>query len=258
MRSLKNILLLICLTVNFNGHAQIDLPSDKSNFYWDVNNNLSKNVYEVIDLNMSIKYFDKYGMTKDVELKIYDWKQEEISRLRLDKAFGLNYYTIDLEGISSGWKLDQLYLCEIHDEKQRKYEWPMKLVKNTDQNFLQVNIIVNPIRLECGVASGNQVEFYSEIGNGKAPYVLQWYVMNNNKSEFLYQPKEEIVQHNNETSIIQVEQQPDYYVMLFVKDACGNIQQKMVHLICEEGKKIINSLFVEPIQLIPADQKSNK
>jgi hypothetical protein len=107
------------------------------------------------------------------------------------------------------------------------------------------------------VASGNQVEFYSEIGNGKAPYVLQWYVMNNNKSEFLYQPKEEIVQHSSETSIIQVEQQPDYYVMLFVKDACGNIQQKMVHLICEEGKKVINSLFVEPIHLIPADQKSN-
>jgi hypothetical protein len=46
--------------------------------------------------------------------------------------------------------------------------------------------------------------------------------------------------------------------MLFVKDACENIQQKMVHLVCEEGKKKINSLFVEPIQLIPADQKSNK
>lgn len=254
MRLFQLMISLIC----FNGYSQIDLPSHKTSFYWDVNNSPFKDVYEVSDLHMSIKYFDKYGLTKDMELKIYNWKREQIAHLNLDKTFGLNYYTISLEDISESWESDQLYLCEIYDEGKNRFEWQMKLLKQSDQNLLQVDIIVNPIHLECASLSESGVEFYGDIRNGKAPYLLRWYVMNNNKSEFLYQPTEEILQHVNETSFIRVDQQPDFYVMLYAKDACGNIGQKMVHLICEEGKKKINSLFVEPIQLPVSKSVNNK
>lgn len=256
MGHFRKVLVILCLTVT-SGYSQIDLPSDKTIFYWDVNAS-AQAIQEINDLNMGIKYFDKYGRAKNIELKIYDWKHAEVVRLQLDKMYGLNYYTVDLNNFSNNWNPDELYLCEMHDENQRKYEWPMKLLRKSDKNLLAINILVNPLILTCDDLSENLVEFYGEVENGKAPYNLQWYVMNSKRSEFLYQPKEETVQHGDQTSMIQVDQQPDYYVLLFVKDACGNMQQKMVNLICEEGKKRINSLFVEPMQLPQALGKGNK
>ena len=56
MDRLSKVPFIICLMLSFNAHAQMNLPSGESGFYWDVNNSPSEDIYEIVDKNISIKY----------------------------------------------------------------------------------------------------------------------------------------------------------------------------------------------------------
>jgi hypothetical protein len=204
-------------------------------------------VYEIQDETLSLQYNDAYGKWKDIPLKIYNWKREPVTTLSLDKAYGLNSFVIDLKSVHDSWELNTIYTCELTDETGRRYSLPIRLTMPPKPKDPEVNILVNPLNIECNGLSEDVVEFYGEIKGGKAPYTVTWFILNNARTDFLYQPREQILSAAGKTSVITVDQNPDYYVVLFVKDACGGFQQKVVNLVCEERRKKINTIFAEEL-----------
>ncbi len=223
------------------------IAQEKTPYYISLNAATASRTHEIADEQLNLQYYDAYGSWKEVDLKIYDWKRTVVATLTLDKAHGLNNFTIMLDEIYSEWELNKIYVAELKDETGKKYELPIKLIPPIQKDIPEVDIIVNPKQLECNDVSFSLVDFYGQIKGGKAPYTISWYVLNDARNAFLYQPKEEVINTEGKTPYISVDTAPDYYVALFVKDACGNVVKKLVNLVCEDNVKKINTLFFEDL-----------
>lgn len=226
----------------------------KTLYYLDMNKASKETVHTIHDELLAIQYYDSYGQEKELPLKIYNWKREQVATYSLSKEFGLNNFSISLGAAYNAWQEGELYTCEMADESGHRYELILRklTLKNEPP---KVNLLVNPVHLQCKEVAGNLVEFYGEISGGKTPYQVSWYVLNNERTDFLYQPREEVITVPGNTMVIRVDKNPDYYVMLHVRDACGNEQKQMVHLVCQGKKKKINTLFVEPLKELPNKTK---
>jgi hypothetical protein len=219
----------------------------KNPYYISIDHALPNNVVDIQDHLLSFSYNDRYGHWKMLNLKIINWKQEQVASLALDKSYGENYYNINLQDIASTWEIDKIYLCKFSDEAGHKYTLPIRPVPPPEKPGPVVDIVVNPILLQCDDLSTSLVEFVGSIKGGKAPFTVNWLVVDGSREHLLYQPHETVIQEDGLTPVITVDKRPDYHVVLQVKDACGNIEKKEVHLMCEEKDKKVNTLFVEPI-----------
>lgn len=248
-------LLLVAASCTTWAQEKGDNPGVKTLYYLDMNKASKETVNTIHDELLAIQYYDSYGQEKEIPLKIYNWKREQVTTYSLSKAFGLNHFSINLGTAYDAWKEGEIYTCEMADESGHRYE--LILRKQTLKHEPpKVKLLVNAVHLQCKALTGNLVEFYGEISGGKTPYQVRWYVLNNEQTDFLYQPREEVVTVPGNTLVIRVEKNPDYYVMLLVRDACGNEQKQMVHLVCQGKKKKINTLFVEPLQALPNKTKT--
>jgi hypothetical protein len=222
----------------------------KSAYYLDISKGNGMVVHEIHTEALNIQYHDFYGKQSEVPLRLFNSKQEEVAKFLLSKQYGLNHFKIALGALYSAWSNDEIYRCQLIDERGHKHE--LLLRKGVlDAEEVVVNISVNPITLTCEETIGNLVDFYGSITGGKAPYVVRWYVLNNNRTEFLFQPREQVIDRPGNTMTTRIDKNPDYYVMMFVKDACGKEDQQMVHFVCDESKKKINTIFVEPLKNTP-------
>jgi hypothetical protein len=218
-------------------------------YYIDINQSEKSDVYEIQDGFLSLQYHDNVGRQKQIDLKIYNWKLELVATFNLDKSYGLNNYNIDLKDVAP--LEDGLnYLCMLTDESGTKHEWNIRETP-VNKSELQVGIFVNPLSVECSGAEGNLIEYYGQITQGRGPYAVRWYVLNEARTDFLYQPKEDQLKDPGKTSVVEVDQAPSYYVVMDVTDACGATGRKMIFMTCEENKNTINTVFVEPLQLPP-------
>jgi hypothetical protein len=233
--------LILCSFYFFNASAQNTEPTP---YYLNINQ-AGQTVHKIKGNVISLQYHDKYGEWREMPLSIYNWKRERIAQMNLSKSFGVNNFVINLFELGNNWELNKVYLLELLNE-HTKITTRIQLVPLPD-NGPEVNISVNPIQFQCDLLSPKLLDFYGEIRGGKAPYEVQWFVLNNQRNDFLYQPTREVVQSADKTMVISVDKTPDYYVIFFVIDACGNKEKKTVHVVCEDGKKTINTLFVEPI-----------
>lgn len=250
----KILAFLYCVVVPTCSVAQ---QKDHTPYYISINAADSKHVHKITDNVLSVQYFDGHGKWKSIPLHVYDWKRSLVTTINMDKALGLNSFVINLKDIYGGWEQEKLYMFELNDEVGRRYELPVMLVAPPEKAEPFVNIIVNPVHMECGELSQNVVEFYGEIKDGKAPYTVNWFVLNEPRTDFLYQPREKILAKSGKTMMITVDKDPEYSVMLHVKDACGNTQWQTVNLTCEKDRKKINTIFVEEKSL-PRNNTSNK
>jgi hypothetical protein len=247
MRNYKITLWLLATAISglsMPGYAQVE----KSFSYYVNLNTMEPNVpHPIMDMTLNFMYTDAFGKTKETLLRIFDWKHEQVASLRLDKGAGLNSYALKLEDIYSGWKFNDLYTAELKDDEGRLYSLPFKLLEPPDNIGPNVDISVNPVQVSCNGIGSSVVEFYGNITSGRAPFYTQWFVLNDHRTDFLYQPKEEIIQSVGKTSQIKVDKSPEYFVVFYVKDACGNEQKRMVKLVCDQTKKKINTIFVEQL-----------
>lgn len=246
----KKIMIQVCVLLSgmFILTAGMAQEIKKVPYYISLNEANGATMHDISDKTLSLQYYDSYGRLKDIALSIYDWKHALVATISLDKSFGLNSYVIDLDNVYSDWKIRSIYTCELRDENNRKYVLPIRLVAPPETPGPDVSILVNPLEVSCEDVTTNVVEFYGSIDGGKAPYTVQWYILNDSRTQFLYQPREEIITKAGKTPVISVDANPDYYVVMFVKDACGNVQQKVVNLTCEENHKKINSVFIEQLE----------
>jgi hypothetical protein len=239
--SLSTLMLLLC--VLHQGRAQ----EESAPYYVNVNSaNLNK-VHEVQNKTIALQYDDYNGQWKEVPLVIYDWKRTKVAELKLSKVYGLNNFIVNLDEVKASWVLNEVYTFELTTENGRKHDLLVKLIPAPEKIGPEVDIIVNPVQFKCDAISAKLMEFYGDVKGGKAPYTTKWFVLNNQRDDFLYQPREEKITSAGQTMVVRVDKAPDYFVMLYVTDACGNVNKKMVHVVCEEGKKKINTIFMEPL-----------
>lgn len=233
--------------------AQVPSPTlattINNNYYFDLNANEVTRVAEVQKGLLSIKYNDEYGQGKEIALTFYDWRHQELAHVDLTKTFGLNYYNIALNSIYDGWENNLTYSCEARDESGQIHTLLFKTIESVKKKEINLNIYVNPLKVDCEeLSKANVVYYYGQISGGKAPYEVTWFVINKHQTSLLYQPRKENVLKAGHTPTITITDIPDYYVLMNVKDACGNENQQMVQLVCEGEKEKINTLFVQPLQ----------
>jgi hypothetical protein len=219
----------------------------KQPYYIEVNSANKLTPYEIYDGLLHLQYTDEIGAASEIQLEILNWKLERVAVFTMDKSFGLNNYTINLVKRLPKFDDKSQYHCVLKDESGKKYEWDFR-AGTPLKTDLSIDILVSPERVSCKDALGNMVEFAAHITRGKAPYSVRWYVMNNTRTDFLYQPMEDKLPDLVKTSVIQVDKAPEYYVMLDVTDACGTNAKKMVYLECGSRNRKVNTLFVAPLE----------
>lgn len=222
-------------------------PPEKVPYYINLNRVAEGVIHEISDQRLHLEYNDEYGTAKEFIFRIYNWKRAQVAILQMDKSLGLNNYTVNLDDLYSGWEMNKIYMGELKNEAGVVYKLPIRIVSFPKMNGPAVNITVNPLQVGCDNLSQSLVEFYGNIIGGKAPYTVNWYILNAAKTDFLYQPKEEVIALAGKTSMIQVDKNPVYYVVLYVKDACGNEKKQTVSLSCGKSHEKINSVFVEEL-----------
>lgn len=240
-------LLLAALSVLGTGvYAQASMPevSTKPHVYIDVNNATVKDVYDVKDNLMSFQYVDKSGLDKEITLTIYNWKSELVMTYVLDKALGLNQYSISLEDAGIDLGKGEIYRCVLRDAVQNECLWSIHANK-TQVSEIKASIIAKPLDVDCSkMRRESVIEYYSDVKGGSGPYQLNWYVLNESSTKLLYQPREAAADEKS-SSMITVDKPLNYKVMLNVTDGCGNTAQKMISVTCQNNKKKINTIFVE-------------
>lgn len=242
----KILFFIACLSVSAQVPVELNL---KTPYYIAINQSHISQVYEIQDGLLNLQYMDQSGEGKEILLEIHNWKFEPIGRFTLDKTFGLNHYTIDLAKRIGDLDFDRTYFCSLKDESGNRYEWGIRLIAPVKSN-LEIDIFVNPVQVSCTDYSNNLIGFYGDIRKGKAPYSIRWYVLNNTRTDFLFQPKEEQIADAGKTSTIEVDKAPAYYVLLDVTDACGTNTRKMLLVECTSNEKKVNTVFIEPLDYL--------
>lgn len=244
------LMLLSCAVAN--GQDLLDKDGNKVRpYYIDINTAEKTSVMDVRGEFLHLQYYDALGQAPTIPFILYNWKQEVVTQLNIKKEFGLNYFDIKFKDHGFSLVENETYTCRLTDEKGKKYSVYIKYLPALKQ-VITLSIFVKPIYLQCDDPSGsNLAEFYGDIEGGKAPYKLNWYVMNKNRTDFLYQPMQVELDSQGNTSTIQVDKSPEYYVLLYVKDACGNEQTSTVQVVCEGNKKKFNTVFFDMLNNSP-------
>lgn len=235
-RIIMVVLGLLCFFYN--------CPAQEKPYYWDVTGSTISQPVELVSPWLHVQYADVYGHAAFINLALFDWKRLPVAVIRLDKSYGLNNYTIDLRQFVKELSTNAVYMGELVDEAGKKYQLPIKL-SLPEVPPPGIDIIIDPSRVECSGINASLADFYAQISGGRAPYTLEWYVLNSTGTELLYQPREDVMAEPGRSSSITVDAQPEYSVALFVKDACNSMVKKMVTLSCSRNKKKFNTLFVE-------------
>jgi hypothetical protein len=217
--------------------------------YFNINQADASKTFNVYDGDVNLEYLDNVGSAASISLRFYNWKSELQGIYTLDKTLGSNHYSFNLEDIGLEVKDNEVYRCEFTDERKTKYEWNIRCAVKPADNLPSPSISVKPLQVACkdDLEDGNLIEFYGSVTGGRAPFVLQWYTLNEARTEFLHQPNEVQMADAAAVSMIRIDKDPVYNVMLLVTDACGNIGKQMVRVSCNAKKKKINSIFVEPL-----------
>jgi hypothetical protein len=235
---LSAVILILVTTCSF---GQED---NKAKSYLTINDASPAVVHRVSSNELNLEYHDTYGSKPELPLIIKDWKGQTVAAMNLVKSFGLNHFEIDLNTQYSGWEIEKTYIAETRNEGGKVFQLAFYLAEIISGE-VTANIVVNPLEYSCNRLKQSVVEFYGDINGGQAPYTVQWYVLSKDRTEFINQPKKEIITDNDKSTLITVDQKPEYNVVLYVKDACGKEDKKIVNLSCPSKKKKINTFFVE-------------
>ncbi|MEI9921940.1 MAG: hypothetical protein WDO14_24575 [Bacteroidota bacterium] len=216
-------------------------------FYISFDTPLQTSVAEIRGEFLNISYRDAIGESETITLSITDSKRKFVKKLQLVKQFGQNYFNMKLTDYGIDFVEGHSYVCRLTNEKAESRERAIRYVEK-DKKPITASILVDPKYLSCEVTDGsNLIDFYSQISGGTAPYKVNWYIMNANRTQFLYQPTYAVLQSATLSSSVQVDKDPVYFVLLQVTDNCGSEQIASVQIICEQNEKKVNTLFFQKL-----------
>ncbi|MBL3655114.1 hypothetical protein [Fulvivirga sediminis] len=214
-------------------------------YYIDLNNSDPSKVYQIIDGECHIKYFDKEGKDDFLNVTVFNWKHEKVANYSFGKTYGLNHYLVKMDWLVP----NQIYFIEAIAEGGQSFQMVIQGTEKLKLPLPHAEIIVNPLALSCEPEADSSVEYYVDISGGRSPYEAQWYVMDEHMVKLLYQPRKEIINEEGKGMMVVVDKSPSYHVLLKLTDACGNELKRMVSISCGEKDKVFHSIFVEPVAL---------
>lgn len=214
-------------------------------YYIDFSKQYSE-VYEIKGEHISLQY-DTNDDANEWVLELYNWKREKLCNIKLDRQYGLNHYHIALADLGVAWQYDQVYSLETQEASLSKNRVFFKILSPIATKEPVFSIVSNPLELSCVSGSQTTIEYYAQVTKGRSPYELSWYVFNESRTELLFQPAFEALDEAGASSMISIDHALAYYVLLKVKDVCGNEQQQMIFVNCKESDPAVNTLFFEKI-----------
>jgi hypothetical protein len=249
---LQTILLLIAFFLSAFGYALAQ--EKKSLLYVDINSSSSSTVYETWDQRVGIQYTDQMGHSQALPLTIFDGSKKKVAEVTLAKTKGLNHFILNLNELKIASAIGKTYSFRLLAENGKLFEFLVKIVPPSEKQPPVVALSFNPVQLSCAAGSSQLIEFLGDVTSAVLPYKASWYVLNEARSSLLYQPRQETITRQNTISSINVDKTPNYYVTLFVTDACGRTSQKTVFVKCQNGTKNISTLNIEPLDKASLDK----
>lgn len=246
---MKRVLVLFLMLVSFFCYGQLDslLSADeRRNPYIDINN-AGTSMYEFVGNVISLQFYDAYGVREELPIVVSSSGSGVRKTLRLFKEHGVNHFGIDLSKHFS-FHVNDIFSFAMEDDKGEVYRWYARSVEAPKTN-LNAEILVNVKSVQCGQELGNLVEFYGEIAGGSPPYEVNWYVVDEARTQFLYQPRTVSVPGSDVTPVLIVDKKPVYMVLMTVIDRCGTFARKMIIMRCEDPGKNASTIFIEPRDL---------
>ncbi len=245
VRRLHLVMVLALSCLSFLGLGQASsIKSGQAAYY--INPAQVNGVIDLPGKELSIEYVDKYGVEDVIRLVILKMSNETLVDIRLKKELGANFYNIPLESYKDSWDYDTVYKAILKDDLGESQQFLFNIPEPLEHERPELEILVKPTDLDCkGIE--NTTEYYVDVSKGRAPYKVKWYVLNEENTQLLYQPKTELLYSDQESSMIIIDHALGYNVVAHVIDACGMEHQEMVRLACENGAKKINSLLFQKI-----------
>jgi hypothetical protein len=239
------------LTVKVVGQ-EIPPLNTKPLYYININQVSSQEVINIFNSVLSFDYYCAEGDGEILTLTIKDWKQKPIASYRLKATLGLNQFLVDLENSAARLEDGGIYNCVLKQGGigKKPITWSIQQAPLAKVDSLIVQIQSLPKIMNCSdLNEPNLIEFYGQVTGGTAPYTLNWYVTDENKTNFLYQPKEDVLPTTRTISMISVDKNPQYTVLALVTDACGRTGYHATVVGCAKKKKTIHSIFINPLDL---------
>lgn len=244
-RTIYTILFMLFVASSVNAQLLNKRGEEVHPYYISFDAPLPQTIEDIRGEFLSISYRDGIGKSESIKLTVINSKNKLVRELNLVKQFGQNFFDIRLENYNISFEENESYVCRLTNEDYEVLERTIRYLPEV-KNEIAASIVVKPKQLACEFSKksgGNLIEFFGDISGGKAPYKVNWYVMNAARSEFLYQPANVVISAPGQTSSIQVDKDPAYYVLMHVTDACGNEQISTVQIVCEQNEKSVNTIF---------------
>ncbi|MBT0813058.1 hypothetical protein KIH41_17350 [Litoribacter ruber] len=220
--------------------------ADTVYYHLQINQSNKGHVHRISIPNVRLAYEDRYGKTGSFDLALYNWNGELVRKKQLPKKYGQNQYDFKLTDWHSNWETEKIYSLRSTTDQGKSMITQFLLTEAIEFPSPEVEILVNPVELNCEKPEETRFEFYGVIEGGFPPYDIEWDVNGNGAA-----PRKPMSFHipiSGYTSGIEVDLAPNYNVILRVRDGCGTEVEKMVYITCEEKNKNYNTLFFQQLR----------
>jgi len=250
----KTAVFIALFFVSFLAISQVEGPKEATEEAIPYYINLEKNhkdqfVYEINGQQLFLQYHCLEDLSKEMDLAIYNWKQEKVQTIQIDRQYGVNHYHLPLADLGVSWEYESIYRLEILEKNKTisSVLFSIPVPEETIEPVFQV--ISNPLKVSCLPGSEAVIEYYTDVQKGRGPFSVSWYVMDETHSKLLYQPTFQELADTESSAQITVDHPLAYYLIVLVRDICGNEQQQVIYTQCdEEAEPVVHSLFLEGLE----------
>ncbi|WP_143961179.1 hypothetical protein [Litoribacter populi] len=254
MRKFLLLLLILLIEVKISAFAQYhDLKhykqeTDTVYYKLSLESGNKAFIHQLNIPHVYLSFDDRYGKNGLVKVELLDWKGQSIKTQSFQKKYGTNEFRIKLMDWLKGWEPEKIYTFRTVGDTGKIYQASFSLSEDFIAPEPEVEILINPLTLDCEVLDNTLFEFYGLINGGTPPFTINWTILERSTSPDNVKTLSFQVPVAGYTSGIEVALPPSYNVILNVQDACGSEVEKAVLISCEEKHKNVNTLFFQQLR----------
>lgn len=253
MRTIKFLticIFCICFFSKMSLFAQDSIP--EQSYIVNLMRAEAHEIHEIEGNLIRLNFSDRYGKKPTFGLEVLDWKSEKVVEMTLDKQYGDNHYDMDLDKLGIAFEYGKVYSFQAYNDLNRKYITHFRMPEPVESEVPTVEILVDPISMDCENPSESLVELVGKIEGGRGPYTVEWEVTDEFRQKALYVPRRDKVPKSGITPVIQLDTAPNYSVLVKVTDACGMEAENRIYFVCDKEGKSPNTLFFHSVKPYPS------
>lgn len=244
----SNTLVSTACVVN-DHHAAVTTGLQEGVYYSKLTHYQTDQILETRGPVLSFLYDEHYQNSSQqdgtmFEASIYNWKQNELVTIQLEKEIGVNYYSLDLSQLCGLFEVsDEVYRLRVHTKDNGLIQLKFRYTAPPE---LKGDIVYAAEEWDCGSQKNTEIAYAGMISGGTAPYQITWYVSASKELTAADFPRDrEQLAHQGKSRGITVFDPPGYYVLMLVTDACGQELEKTAYVQCEQRESVENTLFFQ-------------